>query len=80
MLFISLPLQIILCVAFLYKVLGWSAIVGMVTTFALHPLPGWIASKMQDVQREKMKVVSRASPLTSRDVSHFCSFVDGCAC
>jgi len=71
MLLISLPLQIILCIVFLYKVLGWSAIVGMVTMLSLYPLPGWIASKLQDVQTEKMKVVSHASPFTSRDSASF---------
>ena len=80
MLFISLPLQIILCVVFLYKVLGWSAIVGMVTMFALYPLPGWIASKIQDVQREKMKIVSHApsSPHAMCLISAL--FIDGRAC
>jgi hypothetical protein len=67
MLFISLPLQIILCIVFLYKVLGWSAVVGMAVMVSLYPLPGWIASKMQDVQTEKMKIVSYTSPFTSRD-------------
>ena len=67
MLFTSLPLQVILCIIFLYKVLGWSAIVGMVVMVALYPLPGWVASKMQDVQTKKMKMVSRNLPRTSRD-------------
>jgi hypothetical protein len=67
MLFISLPLQVTLCIVFLYKILGWSAIVGMVTMVALYPLPGWIASKMQDVQKEKMKVASRVSPFIPYD-------------
>ena len=66
MLFISLPLQIILCIVFLYQVLGWSAIVGTVVMLVLYPLPGWIASKMQDVQKEKMNIVSSTSS-TSRD-------------
>lgn len=59
MLFISLPLQMVLCIVFLYKVLGWSAIVGMAVMVVLYPLPGWVASKMQGVQREKMKIVSQ---------------------
>jgi hypothetical protein len=67
MLFISLPLQIVLCVVFLYKVLGWSALVGMAVMISLYPLPGWVASKMQEVQTEKMKIVSHASPFASRD-------------
>ena len=67
MLFVSLPLQIILCIVFLYKVLGWSAVVGMMVMIALYPLPGWIASKMQGIQREKMKIVSDILPFTSCD-------------
>lgn len=64
MLFIALPLQIVLCIIFLYNVLGWSAIVGMVVMVVLYPLPGWVASKMQGVQQEKMKIVGHASPFT----------------
>ena len=65
MLFVSLPLQIILCIVFLYKVLGWSAIIGMAVMVTLYPLSGWVASKMQGVQREKMKTVSDILPFTS---------------
>lgn len=67
MLLISLPLQIVLCIVFLYKVLGWSAIVGTAVMISLYPLPGWIASKMQDVQTERMKIVSHVPPFTSHD-------------
>lgn len=82
MLLISLPLHVVFCVMFLYRILGWSAIVGTVVMFALYPLPGWIASKMQSVQQEKMKIVSHGFPLISSDfVSfHFFVVVDGCAC
>lgn len=58
MLFISLPLHAIFCIAFLYKILGWSALVGMATMILLYPLPGWLASKMQNVQKERMKMAS----------------------
>ena len=82
MLFISLPLQIILCIVFLYQVLGWSAIAGTVTMFALYPLPGWIASKMQVVQKGKMKIVSRS--FLSTRIERLClisvSSADGRAC
>ena len=74
MLFISLPLQITLCIVFLHQILGWSAIVGMVVMLALYPLLGWIASKMHDVQREKMKLVSHAFSSTSRDSVSFPAF------
>lgn len=75
MLLVALPLHAVFCIAFLYQVLGWSAIVGIMTMFALFPLPGWIASKMQTVQKEKMKMVSRASPLILRNfvsLRYFC--------
>ena len=62
MLITSLPLQIVLCIVFLYKVLGWSSVVGMVVMVALYPLPGWVASKVQEVQAEKMKMASHAFP------------------
>ena len=75
MLFISLPLQIVLCIVFLYKVLGWSAIVGTVVMVSLYPLPGWIASKMQDVQKDKMKIVGYASLIPRSVLSNF--FADG---
>ena len=58
MLIVSLPLDVTLCIVFLYKILGWSAIVGMVTMIALYPIPGWLGSKMQDIQDERMKIVS----------------------
>jgi len=77
-LFISLPLQIVLCIIFLYKVLGWSAIVGTVVMVALYPLPGWIASKMQDVQKDKMKIVGSASLISRTAPSNL--FADGRAC
>ena len=82
MLFISLPLHTILCIVFLYKVLGWSAIVGMVVMLSLYPLPGWIASQMQRVQQEKMKIVGHVSPFTLCNSVSIRSFfsADGRAC
>jgi hypothetical protein len=49
---------------FLYKILGWSAFVGFASIIALIPLPGYIASLIQRVQKKKMVMVS--APL-----SHF---------
>jgi hypothetical protein len=80
-LFISLPLHLLFCIAFLYRILGWSAIAGTMTMVTLYPIPGWIASKLQNVQKERMKFVSHTSPPT---LSNFLSLpffvVDGCAC
>ncbi|KAH9169370.1 P-loop containing nucleoside triphosphate hydrolase protein [Lactarius sanguifluus] len=45
----------ILCVWFLYSILGWSTFVGMVTMIVLFPVPGIIATKIQKAQKETMK-------------------------
>jgi hypothetical protein len=52
-----LPLQIALCILFLYSILGWSAIAGTIAMLALFPVPGVVASKIQKVQNECMKRV-----------------------
>ncbi|OSD04422.1 multidrug resistance-associated ABC transporter [Trametes coccinea BRFM310] len=49
------PAQIIVSIIFLYEILGWSAFVGLVTIILLFPIPGYIASLIQNVQTEKMK-------------------------
>jgi len=49
------PIQLILCVVFLYKILGWSAFVGLGATVVMFPLPGYIASLIQKTQIIKMK-------------------------
>ncbi|KDR83043.1 hypothetical protein GALMADRAFT_866150 [Galerina marginata CBS 339.88] len=55
LLVIFVPLQITLCTAFLYKLLGWSAFVGLANMIILSPIPGYIAKLVQDVQRVRMK-------------------------
>ncbi|KIJ38948.1 hypothetical protein M422DRAFT_175814, partial [Sphaerobolus stellatus SS14] len=52
---ITVPIQLILCVVWLYQVLGWSSFVGLATIIVLFPLPGWIAKKTQSISRNKMK-------------------------
>ncbi|TBU23091.1 hypothetical protein BD311DRAFT_811015 [Dichomitus squalens] len=49
------PLQAGFSVFFLYSSLGWSAFVGMIAMILLFPIPGYIASKIQGVQQDKMK-------------------------
>ncbi|KAI9449923.1 hypothetical protein BJY52DRAFT_1192187 [Lactarius psammicola] len=49
------PLQVVMCVWFLYNILGWSAFVAMVVMVALFPIPGTVAGKIQKVQREAVK-------------------------
>ncbi|KAG0697813.1 hypothetical protein DFH29DRAFT_984146 [Suillus ampliporus] len=49
------PIQVGMCIWFLYEILGWSAFVGLAVMITLFPLPGFIAQKTQKVQTEKMK-------------------------
>ncbi|TFK34800.1 multidrug resistance-associated ABC transporter [Crucibulum laeve] len=63
------PLQMILCIVFLYKVLGWSAFVGFSTTLILFPIPGWIAKKLQTVQQNKMKKTDARVQIVSEAVN-----------
>ncbi|KAH8086617.1 hypothetical protein BXZ70DRAFT_1067776 [Cristinia sonorae] len=50
-----IPSQLILCVLFLYKLLGWSSFVGLAITAMMFPIPGLIASHIQKTQMKKMK-------------------------
>ncbi|KAF4617299.1 hypothetical protein D9613_006273 [Agrocybe pediades] len=54
-LFIQIPLQLCLAIAFLYAILGWSAIVGFASIVALLPVPGYIARKLQAIQASKLE-------------------------
>ncbi|KAL1942566.1 hypothetical protein VTO73DRAFT_6168 [Trametes versicolor] len=49
------PFQIALCIVFLYQILGWSAIVGLITMLVSLPLPGYLTKHIQGAQQEKMK-------------------------
>ncbi|KAI8972403.1 P-loop containing nucleoside triphosphate hydrolase protein [Trametes punicea] len=49
------PLEVTLCIIFLYRILGWSAFVGLAVMIITLPLPGRIATYIQGTQREKMK-------------------------
>ncbi|KAF9015463.1 ATP-binding cassette transporter [Cyathus striatus] len=50
-----IPLQITLCIIFLYAILGWSAFVGLAVILILFPAPGYVAKLVQDVQVQRMK-------------------------
>ncbi|KAJ3512976.1 hypothetical protein NLJ89_g3209 [Agrocybe chaxingu] len=55
MVFLQVPLELGLAIAFLYIVLGWAAIVGLVSIVFLLPAPGIIANLMQKIQGVKME-------------------------
>ena len=75
---IYFPLQVATCVWFLYRILGWSAFIGVATMVALFPIPGVVADKIREVQKETMKRVS-SCPFNTL-TSGFTSRSDGCAC
>ncbi|KAJ7456632.1 hypothetical protein FB451DRAFT_1048362 [Mycena latifolia] len=52
---VLIPMEVALCVIFLYKVLGWSAFVGMGVMVLLFPVPGYVAKMIQTVQQQRLK-------------------------
>ncbi|KZT06271.1 P-loop containing nucleoside triphosphate hydrolase protein [Laetiporus sulphureus 93-53] len=52
---VEIPIQLCLCVWFLYSILGWSAFTGMAVMVLMFPLPGYVAKIIQSIQQEKMK-------------------------
>ncbi|KAJ3564415.1 hypothetical protein NP233_g8309 [Leucocoprinus birnbaumii] len=52
---VYIPLQIIFCMTFLYLILGWSAFVGLAVMIILYPLPGFVANKIQKVQKVRLQ-------------------------
>ncbi|KAH9945600.1 hypothetical protein B0H21DRAFT_822934 [Amylocystis lapponica] len=55
MLILAIPLNIVISVIFVYRILGWSAFPGMAAMIVLFPVPGYVANLIQGVQTEKMK-------------------------
>ncbi|EJU03263.1 P-loop containing nucleoside triphosphate hydrolase protein [Dacryopinax primogenitus] len=54
-LFVMLPFQTIISTWFLFDILGWSAIIGMVFMVAMMPIPGLLAKRINDVEVAKMQ-------------------------
>ncbi|KAF7976802.1 hypothetical protein HWV62_5660 [Athelia sp. TMB] len=50
-----IPLQVALCLIFLYRILGWSAFVGFAMIVVTFPVPGYFAKQMKSSQKKKMK-------------------------
>ncbi|KAI0039394.1 P-loop containing nucleoside triphosphate hydrolase protein [Auriscalpium vulgare] len=50
-----MPLEVTLCVWYLYVLLGWSAFVGMAAMLIFIPIPGKITHYIQGLQAESMK-------------------------
>ncbi|KIK69543.1 hypothetical protein GYMLUDRAFT_236056 [Collybiopsis luxurians FD-317 M1] len=69
-LIIYLPIQMMICIAFLYRLLGWSAFVGIALTALLVPIPSLVGKLFHGVQEDKMKKTdSRVQMFTDGNVS-----------
>ncbi|KAF5334423.1 hypothetical protein D9758_017869 [Tetrapyrgos nigripes] len=55
MLIFYTPIQIVLCIIFLYIVLGWSSFVRLATIIIMFPIPGYLVKLVQRAQKDKMK-------------------------
>ncbi|KZV91533.1 P-loop containing nucleoside triphosphate hydrolase protein [Exidia glandulosa HHB12029] len=49
------PLQIVICIWFLYEVLGVASFAGLATMVVTFPLPGWVASQVNRITKERAK-------------------------
>ncbi|KAG8864769.1 hypothetical protein FRB96_003355 [Tulasnella sp. 330] len=63
------PSQILLCIWFLHKILGWAAFVGLGVMILTFPIPGKIASMVNDVQVERMKKTDARVQAISESIS-----------
>uniref|UniRef100_A0A8H8CHL8 P-loop containing nucleoside triphosphate hydrolase protein n=1 Tax=Psilocybe cubensis TaxID=181762 RepID=A0A8H8CHL8_PSICU len=54
-LFLQVPIELIVAITFLYKVLGWSAFVGLASTLLLIPVPGYLGSRLQSIEKRKLE-------------------------
>ncbi|EJD52269.1 P-loop containing nucleoside triphosphate hydrolase protein, partial [Auricularia subglabra TFB-10046 SS5] len=53
--FIYCPLQLVICIWFLYEVLGIASFAGLATMFVTFPLPGWVATQVNKITKERAK-------------------------
>ncbi|KAF9920021.1 hypothetical protein FBU30_010239 [Linnemannia zychae] len=58
-----LPLQIALAIIFLYRILGWSALAGVVTMACFIPFNLYLTSKVEKIQDELMKATDKRAEL-----------------
>ncbi|KAK0192566.1 hypothetical protein F5146DRAFT_1040501 [Armillaria mellea] len=54
-LFVYSPLELVLCIWFLYVVLGWSSFAGLAVIVITAPLPGYLAKRIQTVQKATLQ-------------------------
>ncbi|CAE6498063.1 unnamed protein product, partial [Rhizoctonia solani] len=63
------PVQIIFSIFFLYRILGWSSVVGMLFLVLSFPIPGKLAQLVNDVQTERMKKTDERIQAISESLS-----------
>lgn len=66
-----IPVQIVLCMIFLYILLGWSSFVGLAVMIVSFPLPGYIARKVQIFQEKRLKKTDARVQSVSECMSRF---------
>ncbi|KAH7097252.1 hypothetical protein BKA62DRAFT_751274 [Auriculariales sp. MPI-PUGE-AT-0066] len=49
------PLQIVVCIWFLYEVLGAASFVGLAAMIVTFPIPSWVATKVNAITKERAK-------------------------
>ncbi|KDQ20377.1 hypothetical protein BOTBODRAFT_100859, partial [Botryobasidium botryosum FD-172 SS1] len=54
--FLHGPLHLIVCICFLYAVLGWSSLIGLTVMFFSGPFAAQLAQDANNVQNERMKM------------------------
>ncbi|ORX36515.1 hypothetical protein BD324DRAFT_651753 [Kockovaella imperatae] len=54
LIFVLLPVQLVLCVVFLYNILSWSSVIGMLFMAVTLPVPGLITKWTADIQNKRM--------------------------
>jgi ABC-type bacteriocin/lantibiotic exporter with double-glycine peptidase domain len=54
MLFVYAPLQLLLAIVFLYQILSWSSLIGMLVLVITLPIPGMLAKLMNSIQGKLM--------------------------
>ncbi|KAK0480781.1 hypothetical protein IW261DRAFT_1685339 [Armillaria novae-zelandiae] len=54
-LFVYSPLELVFCIWFLYVILGWSSFAGLAVIVITAPLPGYLAKRIQTVQKATLK-------------------------
>lgn len=66
----EMPLQIIIAIFFLYKLLGWSAIAGVAIFVLLIPANYFVSKWIQDIQKTMMKKTDARMNLNSEVISN----------